>query len=149
VNRDELLEECFGRSDFPAPLRVFEEVDLDTGAVLSHVDAYMRRVVVRQPRAIPGTIHEAATTLTVLGIAQVCTDPDHRGRGLARGLVRRAHEEMSARQSVKFAALYSDYLPLYEPLGYFHPEDAPPGFLVCRLGEDEWPAGRVIPQGQW
>lgn len=149
MNRDELLIECFGRANFPAPHSIYEEVDLETGAVLSHVDVYLRRVLVRAPRGIPGTIQESATTLVVAGIAQVCTDPAHRGQGFARGLVKRAHEEMATHQPVRFAALFSDYLPLYEPLGYFHPDGAPDGFLVCELGDERWPAGRVIPQGQW
>lgn len=148
MTSEELLQACFGRSDFPPPMRTVEMVDEATGDVMSHVDVYLRRVLVRFPRSA-SPVAEAATTLTVAGIAQVCTDPDHRGKGFARALVRRAHTEMREHQPIKFAALYSDYLDLYSPLGYFHPEGAPDAFLVCELADEKWPAGRVVPQGQW
>lgn len=149
MTREELLEACFGRSDFPAPLRTVELRDEETGDVWSHVDVYLRRVLIRYPSS-PAAVADGGTTLVVAGIAQVCTDPDKRGNGYALALVRRAHAEMKEHHAVKFAALYG--LPeIYERLGYFHPEGASdPNFLVCKLDEDEqWPEGRVLPQGNW
>lgn len=148
MTRDELLIECFGTADFPAPLRTIEMLNEDTGAVLSHVDVYLRRVLVRFPSS-PSSIGDGSTTIVVAGIAQVCTDPDYRGRGYEMALVRRAHAEMRERRAVKFAALFG-LSDVYWAAGYFHPEGAEnEHFLVCELGDEKWPAGSVTPQGQW
>lgn len=148
MTREELLEECFGRSDFPTPLRIVQMKDENTGDVMSNVDVYLRRVLVKFPRSA-AAIGEASTTLMVAGIAQVCTAPEHRGKGFARALVRRAHTEMKEHHPVKFAALFG-LLDVYGSSGYFHPDGAEhPHFLVCRLTDEDWPAGRVIPQGTW
>lgn len=149
MTREELLQECFSRSDFPQPVRSHQMRDELTGDVWANVDVYLRRVRIRH--ATRGAVVEsAATTLTVLGIAQVCTDPAHRGKGFARAMVRAAHRAAGGEsRPLKFAALFG--LPeFYGPLGYFHPEGGEhPHFLVCKLADEEWPAGRVDTLGEW
>lgn len=148
MTREELLEACFGRSDFPPPRRTVELLDEATGAVMSHVDIYLRRVIVRRPPS-PGPVSEGATTLSVAAIAQVCTDPAHRGKGYATALLRRAHSEMREHPTVQFAALFG-LVEFYSRLGYSHPAGAThPHFLVCALQDERWPDGRVDTLGEW
>jgi GNAT superfamily N-acetyltransferase len=175
MNRDELLEACFGKSDFPEPNRIFEMTD---GAdVLSHVDVYFRRVLVRLRTSAGPGISAASETITVAAIGQVCTDPDHRGRGLASALLASVHEWAASHETIRFAALFAggEQRPFYERLGYSHPDGAEDaGFLVRPLerryevpdgpdaayGGDEpppvevvetpiWPDGRVDTRGTW
>jgi GNAT superfamily N-acetyltransferase len=135
VNRDELLELCFGRADFPPGALIFEMKNGDD--VLSHVDLYWRRIVV------------GPTTITVAAIGQVCTDPDHRGLGYASALVRRAHA--AAREHpIGYACLFSAYFGLYEKLGYRQPDpEGNPDFLICTLTGEPWPPGRIDTRGEW
>jgi GNAT superfamily N-acetyltransferase len=143
VNRAELLLECFGPAELAPPAFVFEmnEGDEPGGPVLSHVDLYYRRVVIGSP---------TFTTLTVAAIGNVCTDPAHRGKGYARALVRRVHAHAREHPGIDYAALFSAYLGLYEPLGYRQPDpERLPDFLVCPLTGEAWPPGRIDTRGEW
>lgn len=148
MTREELLQECFGRSDFPPPLRTFSLQDETTGDVLSSVDVYRRIVRIRYPRG-RGEVSDAASTMSVAALAQVCTDPAHRGKGYASAAIRLAHVELREHKPLLFAALVGD-VGFYGRLGYFHPEGAADAnFLVFKLGDDDWPAGRVTTVGAW
>lgn len=151
MTRDELLEACFGRSTFPPGVKVVEMLDERTGDVLSHIDVYLRQVRIRHPEdQIARGVGEAATTLTVVALAQVCTDPAHRRKGYASALVRGVHTWATDHKPVKFAALFSGVPEFYVRLGYFHPEGATrDDFLVRALTDEKWPAGRATPIGDW
>jgi GNAT superfamily N-acetyltransferase len=149
VTREELLVECFGRDDFPSPMQTVEMLDERTGDVLSHLDIYMRNVRIRLPRTPRESLEDSATTLKVPSIAQVCTAPEHRGKGYARALVRRAHVELLEHRPFHFVTLCGP-LDFYAPLGYFHPAGATrDDFLVCSLRGERWPDGQVRLMGEW
>jgi len=152
MNRDELLELCFGRTDLPAGQRILEVTDAETNDVLSHLDLSYRRVIVRLRRPASGaSIADASETLTVAAIANVATDPDHRALGHATGLIEWAHREAAEHGPVRFAALFAGTAErgFYERLGYRHPVGASENFLVCPLGDDQWPDGSVDTRGEW
>jgi predicted acetyltransferase len=133
VSRRELLLACFGRDDFlPADL-VLETVRGD--AVLAHAEIYQRKVGV------------GGRDVWVAGIAQVGVDPAYRRIGLATALVRAAHIEARS-AGIDFAALFSEYLWLYEPIGYEQVDEARPNFLVRELRGD-WPDGEIDTHGEW
>lgn len=143
MTRDELIASCFGRTDFPPAWQIVEMLDEATGDLQSHVEVYLRRVVVRTPGL-------GGTTVTVAGIGNICTDPAYRRRGFAAALVRRAHVEIQEHQPIRFAALFSDRVDYFARLGYFHPAGASdPTFLVCELSDESWPPGRVDTRGTW
>ena len=130
MNRSELLIACMGRDDFPPADAVYEVISGTN--VLSHVEAYTKQVF-------------AGVPLWVWGIAQVCTDPDWRGLGLARALVRASHEDARA-HGYKWAMLFSDYTDFYAPLGYERIQDV----LVAPLADDPFPRNCTISYGaEW
>lgn len=54
-------------------------------------------------------------------VSGVCTHPDHRGRGLAKGLMRLVMQAMRARGETPFLHAYADHaatIALYETLGF-------------------------------
>jgi predicted acetyltransferase len=66
--------------------------------------------------------------------------------GLASSLVRALHAEGRDR-GFRFAALFSDYIDFYRPLGYLQTSRVP--LLVAPLTELPWPDGHVAPGGEW
>lgn len=163
MNRDELLEECFAGSDLPTPKKWLSmtEPDGDNPAII-HTRAVLgldyRRVIVRNSQPAGAGVGVAMTTIPVAAVLYVCTDPAHRGRGFASALVLSAHEEAASHRSTPFSVVIApdrvrDFFTR-ENLGYFHPDGAPDGFLVCELGGRdpewaEWPAGSVRAPGDW
>ena len=135
MTREELLEECFGRADWP-PGDVVLQVRAGED-VLAHLDLYVRSIGVGS-REVP-----------VAAIGQVATDPAYRGLGLASGLVRAAHRAALAR-GLEWAALFG-VSSLYGRIGYRTPRDPPqPDFLVCPLVDGvEWPEGPIDTRGEW
>jgi GNAT superfamily N-acetyltransferase len=98
--------------------------------------------------------------LSVGGVAEVCVHESQRGRGHARRLLERAHEDLRAR-GVPFAVLFgeaelyisSGYLPLTAPIRRFDPETqryetAPSRVALHRplLGQ-AWPEGLIDLRG--
>jgi GNAT superfamily N-acetyltransferase len=149
VTREELLVVCFGRDDFPPPMRTVVMEDERTGGVLSCLDLYLRTVRIRLPRSPRESIQDAVTTLKVPAIANLCTAPEYRGRQYERALVSRAHAELGEHHPFLFVAVCGP-VDFYGPLGYRHPAGADrEDFLVRRLRDDPWPAGRVRLVGNW
>lgn len=160
MNRDELLESIFGE-DLAAPKKWFSLTESDEkDESIIHTRAVVgldyRRVLVRNSRPPGPGVSVAMTTIPVAALLHVCTDPEYRRRGYARGLVLSAHEEASSHRSTPFAAVYAPVAarPFFESLGYFNPPDAPDGFLVCELGGRDpewaaWPAGTIRTTGDW
>jgi GNAT superfamily N-acetyltransferase len=150
MNRDELLLACFGRDDLPQGARIFEELDEERRNVLSHVDLSYRRVVVRRSTAPGPGVTESSVMLSIASVANVCTDPGHRGQGYASRQIELAHEEARTHPSVRFAALFAgpDEAGFFARLGYVPVEGGPDGFMVCQLADEEWPAGRVRYEGE-
>lgn len=153
MTREELLTEAFGRDDFPPCHRMVEL--LEGVDVLSHVEVYMRRLVVFRP-PMPGQVAEASTTLVVAQLARLCTDPARVGEGYASAMVRRALQELSENKPLSFATALADpdderLVEFLGRFGFAHPPGTPPGFLVVRLAGrgDEWPHGRVRLFGDW
>jgi GNAT superfamily N-acetyltransferase len=155
MNRDELLKSCFGDADLAPPKKwlVMTEPDENDPAII-HTRAVVgldyRRVLVRDSRPPGPGVAVSTTTIPVAALLHVCTDPAYRGLGYASALVLSAHEEAGAHRSVPFAAVVApeDCRSFFERHGYFHPDGAPDGFLVCELGGRdpewaEWPAGTV------
>lgn len=138
MNRYELLDACFpdGYSRFGSRLA---EERAEDGSVLAHLDYASRRVVV------------GMTTVNVIGISNLCVDPDYRRQGRASSLIRAVHDELRGRLWVSFAALFDrEGLPgLFEPLGYRKVEGGPEGFLVADLADDPWPVGPIEIRGSW
>jgi predicted N-acetyltransferase YhbS len=105
--------------------------------VLSHVALYWR------------TLGVGEAELPVAAVAQVATDPSHRGLGLATALVSASHSVARA-HGLEWAALFG-VSTLYMRLGYRHPEETTePDLLVCPLVDGtEWPSGPVDTRGKW
>jgi GNAT superfamily N-acetyltransferase len=160
VNRDELLELCFGRpvDDLPRPEKylVQQEFD-DENPQIVHVRALVgiayRSVLVRASSAPGAGIGVAATVVRVGAVMNVCTDPDHRGKGYATALLRSAHEEITSHRTLSFAALFADpaLAGFFErpEFGYQHPELAPERFYVAALTDEQWPSASVDTRGSW
>lgn len=130
MNRSDLLLLTLGRNDFPPGDITLEVTSGDD--VLSHVDVYRRHV----------SAH--VLSIEVAAIANVCTDPQARGNGLASSLVRTAHSEANLIFGHRWAALFSDYLGFYKPLGYRR--TSRPTFLVADITYDHdqtWPNGEI------
>lgn len=160
MNRDELLESCFG-PDLAPPRKWFAMTEPDDkNPEIIHTRAVVgldyRRVIVRNSQPPGPGIAVATTTVPVAAVLYVCTDPDHRGHGYAKALVLSAHEEAASHRAAAFAVVLAppQCRSFFEQFGYFHPDDAPDGFLVCELGGREkewaeWPAGSVRTPGNW
>ena len=87
-----------------------------------HQQRHHVRLVVRQPQIVGHmaltyrAIRVAGTLVDIIGLAEVATDPDHRGRGIAGALLQAAIAE--ARQSpAAFMLLFGD-APLYAAAGF-------------------------------
>jgi GNAT superfamily N-acetyltransferase len=121
VTREELLEACFGKPDWPR----------------GDVVLYWR------------TVGAGADEVEVAAIGQVATDPAYRGLRLASALVATAHR-IAAERGLEWAALFG-VSSLYGRLGYVTPPDPPkPDFLVCPLvAGAEWPPGEIDTRGEW
>lgn len=99
------------------------------------------------------TASSAGATYRLGGVAEVCVHPEHRGHGLARGLLAEIHAWLAARQ-VPFAVLFGNP-KVYTSSGYVvvgnlrvrSPEtgawESAQGAMVHMLGIHEWPAGPV------
>lgn len=160
MNRDELLETCFG-DEFPLPKKWFSWTEEDeTNPEVIHTRAVVgldyRRVLVRNSRPPGPGVGVAMTTIPVAVLLNVCTDPEYQRRGYARALVLSAHEEAGSHRGTPFAAVYApeSARPFFLALGYFSPAGAPDGFLVCELGGRdpewaEWPEGAIRTTGDW
>lgn len=157
MNRDELLEECFGKTidELPVPAHWFNYEDPDRqGHVFSLVGLGWRSVIVRnsQPPSA-GEVTVATTTVRVAAIMNVCTDPDHRGQGYATLQMLAAHEFAEQHELTDYAALFAgpERVSFYEQFGYSHPAGArDPNFLVAELRDDvPWPEGSVMLREQW
>lgn len=151
VNRDELLALCFGDAELRQG-KAFETLDEDQRNVLSHVDLFYKRVLIRTPPAPGPGFSDASAMETVAAIANVCTDPDHRWNGYARRNIEAAHDDARTHALVSFAALFAGdavWEGFYSKLGYVHPKGGPPYFYVCPLRDDEWPEGPVETYGTW
>ena len=135
MTREELLEECFGRADWPPGDVVLQVREGDD--VLAHFDLYVRSIGV------------GSTEVLVAAIGQVATDPAYRDLGLASGLVRTAHR-VAIDRGLEWAALFG-VSSLYGRIGYRKPPDPPkPDFLVCPLVDGlEWPDGPIDTRGEW
>lgn len=158
MNRDELLEECFGATseDLPAPKKWLSVTEPDeANPHVVHTRALVgldyRRVIVRDSIAPGDGMAVATTTVPVAVLFHVCVDPEHRGRGYAGALVRSAHEEAASHRSMLFCVVMTTAgcAPFFEKLGYAHPDGAPDSFLVCQLADEAWPAGSVRTPGDW
>lgn len=172
MNRDELLHACFGDRDLPEGKRVFQTEEIT--ATEAHVRAIVMldyRRIILFPITSPGSgVSEAARTVTVAAVMNVCTDSDCRGRGYATDLLKQAHDEAATHHSIEFAALFAgpELQPFFERLGYHHPEGTPEAFMVMPLTRmiptgsldeqgapaiepvvAEWPEGRVDTRGTW
>lgn len=150
MTRAELLASVFGVSadDLPTPYRT---VELQEGEhVVSHVEMYLSRVRVRLDQPQGGEIAESATTIPLVRLARVCTDPGRRGQGYASAMIRRAHSELREHRPIKFSAVQAgDAAPFFERCGYRRPEGAPDGFLVFELDDETWPSGRIRMVEEW
>lgn len=135
MTREELLEACFGTADWPRGDVVLQVRSGDD--LLAHLDLYVRSIGV-------GT-----REVLVAAIGQVCTDPAHRGLGLASALVRTAHR-VALERGLEWAALFG-VSTLYGRIGYRTPPEPPqPDFLVCPLVTGlEWPEGAIDTRGEW
>lgn len=151
MTREELLEECFGRSDFGTPTRV---VELTVGRnVLAMVELYIRRLHVRYDGdfAVEGRGVDASTTLAVGTLEHLCVHPDHRGRGYAGAMVRRALNELRENRPLRFAVVKPTEdlgLPFWGRFGFAEVE-RPDGFLVAKLQDEPWPRARIRLIGSW
>lgn len=134
MTRDDLLLECFGRSNFPVPDATYQ-ASWNGSGVIANVDAYHRKMIVG----------DGQVPVQVWGIAQVCTSEPWRNLGLARALLAAAHHD-GRQRGYDFAVLFSDYLRFYEPLGYA--EVGAPPLLIKYLAGRAWPHGDdVHPEG--
>jgi GNAT superfamily N-acetyltransferase len=151
MNRDELLEACFGKAaaeSYQPGARVTELIDGPN--VLGHLDTSYRRVLVRrETRSIGEGIQTAWETLPLAAFSNVCVDPGERGKGYGRQVLEQALTDARDRVLIEYAALFADDAGFFERLGFENPEGAPAGFLVCSLRGLAWPTGSVDPQGKW
>lgn len=140
MNRDELLDVCFGGAALTSGTKIFEMAESRDGAwhVLSHADLAYRRIVV------------GLSTVTVAAIGNVCTDPAHRGLGYATTQVRRAIVEARAHALIDFACVLSPEDGLFGRLGYRQVDPVRhPELLVLRLTSEPWPPGAIDLRGGW
>ena len=112
----------------------------DTGRLVAHLGGHER----------PAS--DGADSFRIAGICEVCTHPDHRGRGYVRQLVTAAHDWF--RQSgFPFSVLFGA-LGVYNSCGYvavdnilIEPDALSPAKLarglVAILGDRQWPTGTV------
>jgi GNAT superfamily N-acetyltransferase len=151
MNRDELLEACFGTAALAPPRKWLSlTVADDDNPHLVHVRAVVgldyRRVLLRHSFAPGAGVGEVGTMLPVAALAHLCVDPDHRGQGYARALVESALEEAASHRTIQHATLVSppDAVAFFERFGFEHPELAPDDFLARPLRDgDQWPPGSV------
>ncbi|KAJ1554117.1 hypothetical protein HK405_005960 [Cladochytrium tenue] len=93
---------------------------LSTASIAASVRIY-RRALHLLPAALPGGgLSSPPAAVPVGAIGDVATQPTHRGKGLARALLRRAHARLLADGYVDAAVLHAAQLamPLYASLGY-------------------------------
>lgn len=76
----------------------------EDGAILGHMALSMRDVRVGE------------TLVPIIGLGEVCTDPDHRGKGIATALMAAAIQEAEA-SLAEFFLLFGDQ-PLYAASGF-------------------------------
>lgn len=140
MNREELLEECFGPGREPRGDLYYEEQeerpDEGARAVVAHAGVRYRRIVVGN------------TTVWIAAISNVCVDPDRRGEGRAKRLLEEIHRSVETHPAVAFAAAFADDGRLLEALGYEKNEHVD-GLYVRRLGNEQLPPGRPVVDDPW
>lgn len=108
----------------------------DAGFVYANVSVFVRDVALDK--------HRHLDMVKIGWIAQVCTDEDRRGEGIATKLIGDA-EFWLARQRVPFAALHTADTRLYDKLGYVPAPNLPgPGTAMVKPIPAEWPARETI-----
>jgi len=132
----------YAGSDLPAPRRF---VIREAGKVIAHASI------------VPRTIGTTAGDLTIAALAQVCTDPDQRGRALGK-LITQAAFDMVDSGVFRFSLFQTtpQVRPFYERLGGCLVENR----IVNSLGEDpqaspfwdsvamRYPSGGEWPEGE-
>ena len=116
----------------------------DDGDIVGHLSAYVRTIRIDGREVSIGLIGDVATRIAA------------RGRGVAKGMVARAHD-LFRKEDIRFAMLFAFDPPVYASSGY-HAITAPmtylngagtprtrvlPGAMVCALTDMPWPNGEI------
>ncbi len=139
-----LDQQRFFRELPPHRWMIFDEA----GEVIAHIAVY-EKLLGTEPGLLP-----------VIGIAEVCVAPEHRGRGYVRALLQEIHDWARA-QGFGHALLFgshriyesSGYVPIHNPIRLLNFKNSEwetkiiGSAQVCPLGESQWPNGTIDLRG--